>query len=36
MFCAPGASFVTGENVYVAGGAQIAGRRGTDNPGPGA
>ncbi len=28
MFCAPGASFVTGENVYVAGGAQIAGRRG--------
>ncbi len=29
MFCAPGASFVTGENLYVAGGAQIAGRRGT-------
>ena len=27
MFCAPGASFVTGENLYVAGGAQIAGRR---------
>jgi NAD(P)-dependent dehydrogenase (short-subunit alcohol dehydrogenase family) len=28
MFCAPGASFVTGTNLYVAGGAQIAGRRG--------
>ncbi|MBE7522462.1 MAG: SDR family oxidoreductase [Burkholderiales bacterium] len=28
MFCAPGASFVTGENLFVAGGAQIAGRRG--------
>jgi len=27
MFCAPGASFVTGENLFVAGGAQIAGRR---------
>jgi NAD(P)-dependent dehydrogenase (short-subunit alcohol dehydrogenase family) len=27
MFCAPGASFVTGENLYVAGGAQIPGRR---------
>jgi NAD(P)-dependent dehydrogenase (short-subunit alcohol dehydrogenase family) len=27
MFCSPGASFVTGENLYVAGGAQIAGRR---------
>lgn len=27
MFCSPGASFVTGENIYVAGGAQIAGRR---------
>ncbi len=28
MFCAPGASFVTGENLFVAGGAQVAGRRG--------
>jgi NAD(P)-dependent dehydrogenase (short-subunit alcohol dehydrogenase family) len=28
MFCAPGASFVTGANLYVAGGAQVAGRRG--------
>ena len=28
MFCAPGASFVTGTNLYVAGGAQVAGRRG--------
>jgi len=27
MFCAPGASFVTGETLYVAGGAQIPGRR---------
>ncbi len=27
MFCAPGASFITGENLYVAGGAQIPGRR---------
>jgi len=27
MFCAPGASFVTGTTLYVAGGAQIAGRR---------
>jgi NAD(P)-dependent dehydrogenase (short-subunit alcohol dehydrogenase family) len=27
LFCAPGASFITGENLYVAGGAQIAGRR---------
>jgi NAD(P)-dependent dehydrogenase (short-subunit alcohol dehydrogenase family) len=27
MFCAPGASFVTGENLFVAGGAQIPGRR---------
>jgi NAD(P)-dependent dehydrogenase (short-subunit alcohol dehydrogenase family) len=27
MLCAPGASFVTGENLYVAGGAQIPGRR---------
>jgi NAD(P)-dependent dehydrogenase (short-subunit alcohol dehydrogenase family) len=27
MFCAPGASFITGENLFVAGGAQIAGRR---------
>jgi NAD(P)-dependent dehydrogenase (short-subunit alcohol dehydrogenase family) len=27
MFCSPGASFVTGENLYVAGGAQVAGRR---------
>lgn len=27
MFCAPGASFITGETLYVAGGAQIAGRR---------
>jgi len=35
MFCAPGASFVTGENVYVAGGAQIAGRRGADGAGRG-
>jgi NAD(P)-dependent dehydrogenase (short-subunit alcohol dehydrogenase family) len=29
MFCAPGASFVTGENLFVAGGAQIPGRRDT-------
>jgi len=29
MFCAPGASFITGENLYVAGGAQIPGRRDT-------
>ncbi len=28
MLCAPGASFVTGENLFVAGGGQIAGRRG--------
>ncbi len=28
MFCAPGASFVTAENIFVAGGAQVAGRRG--------
>lgn len=35
MFCAPGASFVTGENLFVAGGAQIPGRReGTDEPVP--
>lgn len=34
MFCAPGASFVTGENLFVAGGAQIAGRR--DGEGTGA
>lgn len=27
MFCAPGASFITGENLYVAGGAHIPGRR---------
>jgi NAD(P)-dependent dehydrogenase (short-subunit alcohol dehydrogenase family) len=27
MFCSPGASFVTGENLFVAGGAQIPGRR---------
>ena len=27
MFCAPGASFVTGANLYVAGGAHVAGRR---------
>lgn len=27
MFCAPGASFITGENLFVAGGAQIPGRR---------
>jgi NAD(P)-dependent dehydrogenase (short-subunit alcohol dehydrogenase family) len=27
MLCTPGASFVTGENLHVAGGAQIAGRR---------
>lgn len=27
MLCAPGASYVTGENLYVAGGGQIAGRR---------
>lgn len=33
LFCAPGASFITGENLYVAGGAQIPGRRGT-GPGP--
>lgn len=30
MFCAPGAAFITGENLYVAGGAQIAGRREID------
>ena len=35
MFCAPGASFVTGANVYVAGGAQIAGRRGAEGGGAG-
>ena len=29
MFCSPGASFVTGENLFVAGGAQIPGRRET-------
>lgn len=27
MLCAPGASFITGETLHVAGGAQIAGRR---------
>jgi hypothetical protein len=35
MFCAPGASFVTGENLYVAGGAQIPGRRDAAEPGGG-
>lgn len=32
MMCAPGASYVTGENVYVAGGAQIPGPRDTGDP----
>lgn len=36
MLCAPGASFVTGENLYVAGGGQIAGRRETGPEGAGA
>lgn len=35
MFCAPGASFVTGENLFVAGGAQIPGRRDDGNEGAG-
>jgi NAD(P)-dependent dehydrogenase (short-subunit alcohol dehydrogenase family) len=35
MFCAPGASFVTGENLYVAGGAQIPGRRDMSESAPG-
>jgi NAD(P)-dependent dehydrogenase (short-subunit alcohol dehydrogenase family) len=35
MFCAPGASFVTGENLFVAGGAQIPGRRDTAEPATG-
>ena len=35
MFCAPGASFVTGENLFVAGGAQIPGRRDDGNEGTG-
>jgi NAD(P)-dependent dehydrogenase (short-subunit alcohol dehydrogenase family) len=35
MFCAPGASFVTGENLFVAGGAQIAGRRDAGSSVPG-
>lgn len=32
MLCAPGASYVTGENIYVAGGAQIPGPRDIGEP----
>lgn len=32
MLCAPGASYVTGENIYVAGGAQVPGPRDIGEP----